>query len=512
MRYLIHLLAVMLLATIAGAQTTCSLSQTEPGVHLCFPSAGSNVPPVVHISAEINAPEGKLVSGYTIKVDNVLVGVDAEKVPAHQLAVEGTLGAPLAPGEHSIRIEAAGIGEAETKVLVKAADGIVPCASVTNVPQWVCTARPYKGEPTAQSLFAALQSSANAHFSFDQFAHALLQDLEALQLDSMEVAAIDDSGNIYTASHALSDIEVRKYGPGGHKLEFATVVSSCGPGFTALDGIAITNEGQVWIAGHSTGCFEPTTNALARGSSTKSGEEQSFLLRVNARLTASSPLTYFSFLPEAAHSRISGLHPDQNGNVYIAGYTTSSTFPHQHVLSLGSHSPDSDVLSFVTLLKADGSALLNSVLLQGVHVTALTVDNEMVAIAGADGTRSPNHNASSNCCSETLATLSTDLSVLTSRMMLPRESSSGIKALAATDSGELLAVGYGNNPGARALDASSIRATIYSWSPGSRRPSCFRVLSANTMPTLINVPTLNAYARIATSNPACQSEVRPKTR
>lgn len=510
MRYLIYLFVAILTASIAGAQTTCSLSKTEPGVHLCFPSAASEIPPLVHISAEINAPEGKLVSGYTIKVDNVLVGVDAEKVPAHQLAVEGTLGAPLAPGEHSIRIEAAGIGEAETKVLVKAADGIVPCASVTNVPQWVCTARPYKGEPTAQFLFAALQSSANEHVSFDQFAHALLQDLEALQLDSMEGAAIDDSGNIYTASHALSDIEVRKYGPGGHKLEFATVVSSCGPGFTALDGIAITNEGQIWIAGHSTACFQPTANALDRGSSTKSGEEQSFLLRVNTTLTASSPLTYFSFLPEAAHSRITGLQLGQNGDVYIAGYTTASTFPHQRVLSLKVRSTSSDALSFVALLKADGSALLNSVLLHGVHVTALAVNKNIVAIAGADETKSPNHN-SPYCCSETMATLTTDLSAITSRMMLPRQESS-IQALAASDSGGLLAVGYGNNPGARALDASSLRTTIYSWSPSSRRPPCSQVLSATTMPTLIDVPALNAYARTAMSNAVCQSEMRPRMR
>lgn len=511
MRYLIHLFVVMLMASMANAQTTCSLSQTEPGVHLCFPSATSDVPPLVHISAEINAPEGKLVSGYTIKVDNVLVGVDVERVPARQLAVEGTLGTPLAPGEHSIRIEASGIGEAETKVLVKAADGIVPCASVTNVPQWVCTSRPYKGEPTAQSLFAALQSSANAHVSFDHFAHALLQDLEALQLDSMEVAALDDSGNIYTASHSLSDIEVRKYGPRGHKLEFATVVSSCGTGFTALDSVAITNEGQVWIAGHSAACFQPTANALDKGSSTKSGEERSFLLRVNTTLNASPPLMYFSFLPEAAHSRITGLQVGQNGDVYVAGYTTALSFPHQHVLNLKAHEAASEALSFVAVLKADGSALLNSVLLQGVHVTALAVNKEMVAIAGAAGTRSTNHNASSNCCLEALAKLSIDLSALTSRTMLPREASGGIQALAATDSGGLLAVGYGNNPAARALDASSLRTTIYSWSPSSRRPSCSRVLSATTMPTLINVPALNAYARTATSNAVCQYQVRPKT-
>ena len=505
MRYLIHLFVVMLMASMASAQTTCSLSQTEPGVHLCFPSAASDVPPLVHISAEINAPEGKLVSGYTIKVDNVLVGVDVEKVPANQLAVEGTLGTPLAPGEHSIRIEASGIGEAETKVLVKAVNGIIPCASVTNVPQWVCTSRPYKGEPSIQSPFAALQASANAHVSFDQFARALLQDLEALQLDSMEVAAVDDSGNIYTASHALSDIEVRKYGPGGHKLEFATVVSSCGAGFTALDSVAITNEGQVWIAGHSAACFQPAANALDKGSSTKSGEERSFLLRVNARLTASPPLTYFSFLPEAARSRITGLQVGQNGDVYVAGYTTALSFPHQHVLNLNARGANSDALSFVALLKADGSALLNSVLLQGLHVTALAVNKEMVAIAGAAGTRSPNHNASGYCCSETMATLTTDFSAITSRMTLPRQQGS-VQALAATDSGRLLAVGYGNNPGARVPDAPSVRTTIYSWSPSSRRPSCSRVLSATAMPTLINVPALNAFDRTAKSNAICWPE------
>src|SRR6185312_2637555 len=146
MRASFHLLSVIFLVAAGRAQTTCSLSQTEPGVHLCFPSASTatEVPPLLHISAQINAPEGKQVSGYTIKVDDIAVGLDVERVPVHQLAVEGNLGMPLAPGKHSLKIEAGGVGEISTKIIVRPIETIVPCESVTNFPQWVCTSRPIR--------------------------------------------------------------------------------------------------------------------------------------------------------------------------------------------------------------------------------------------------------------------------------------------------------------------------------------------------------------------------------
>ncbi len=464
----------------------------------------SEVPPLLHISAQINAPEGKLVTGFRIKVDGALVGVDVERVPAHQLAVEGTLGRPLAAGEHNLTIESSGIGEAQAKVLVKQFQSVVPCSSISNEPQWICTARPYKGEPSPGSPFAGLQALPNA--SFEQFGQALLQELEALQLDSMEVAALDDSGNIYTATHVLSDIEVRKYAPGGQKLEFATVISSCGPGFTALDRIALTGEGQVWIAGHSSACFQPTTDALERGTPTKSGEQRSFLLRVNMSHNPSSPPTYFTFLPEAAHSRVTGLRLDQNGNIYIGGYTTSSTFPRQHVLSFGKGNAASAPVSFVALLKADGSALLNSAVIHGIHISGLAINKEIVAIAGAAGNPASAPQSSASCCSGILATLPTDLSAVTSYKALTGNLNGSIQTLATTTANELLALAYSKQPIRAQVSRERIREMIYSWSPDSSR-ACSELINTSATPAIVNTPALDAYARHANSTRFCKPNV-----
>lgn len=495
----------MLLGGAAHAQTTCSLSQKEAGVYLCFPSNSetSEVPALVHISAQINAPEGKSVSGYSIKVDDVAVGVDVERVPPRQLAVEGTLGMPLAPGKHSLKIEAAGIGEVSTKIIVKPTEGIVPCATVTNFPQWLCTSRPVQAVPTPASLLAPAENRSKS--SFEQFAYALLSQFESLQLDSMEVAAFDDAGNIYTASHTLSDIEVRKYGPGGARLEFATVVSSCGAGFTALDGIAIAADGQVWIAGHSTACFRPTPIALEHEPVAASGEERSFLLRVNAKLNGAPPLSYFSFLPNGAGSRVTGLRADQTGNVYIAGSTTSSAFPHQNTLALSARNSGSP-LSFLAVLKADGSALLNSALLQGIRVSALAIDKDAIAIAGDGESPASGRQGSASCCSEILAKLRPDLSAVASFTRVPHQGKVSISALAAITGNGLLAVGYAKQPAGARINTEPIREMIYSWSSDSPR-ACSELISGPAPPAIVNTPALDAYARHASSTGFCAPDV-----
>jgi hypothetical protein len=61
--------------------------------------------------------------------------------------------------------------------------------------------------------------------------------------------------------------------------------------------------------------------------------------------------------------------------VYIAGSTTSRTFPHQQNLALSALNSAS-LLSFVAVLKPEGSALLNSALLQGIRVSALAIDKD----------------------------------------------------------------------------------------------------------------------------------------
>ncbi len=507
MRYRFHLLAVIFLVAAARGQTTCSALHPDPGVHLCFPSPSGTLelPPLVHISAQLNAPEGKLVSGFTIKVDGETVGVDVERVPTRRLAVEGTLGRPLAAGAHSIRIESSGIGDAQTKVSIQAFHGVVPCSPVSNVPQWVCTALPYKGEPAHGSPFAELQHVPNAEFT--QFAQALLQELEALQLDSTEVAALDDAGNIYTATHVLSDIEVRKYGPGGQKLEFATVISSCGPGFTALDAIALADDGQVWIGGHSSACFRPT-NSLEQPSPATSNEERSFLLRVNMSRNPSPPPAYFTFLPNAAQTRIAGLRVDHNGTVYIAG-TTSSSFPHERVLKLGIGNAISRSQSFIAISKADGTALANSTLLQGVRLTALALNNETVAIAGS-AENIPNRNSRASCCAEMLATLPADLSTVTSITRVAQTADSRISALATTSAGELVAVGHAPIRDNASLKNSSFGTTILFWSPDSHQAACSQFVRAD-IPAVVQTPAVDAYAHVAPSSAFCKARAADKS-
>src|SRR5690242_11083476 len=109
--------AASLVGSAAG-QTTCSLQHSETGVHICFPPDGGPNPmsPILHISAQINAPADKLIQEFTILVDGAAVGQERERVATRQVSVEGNLGAPLLGGKHLVTIKSPGVGEANAKI------------------------------------------------------------------------------------------------------------------------------------------------------------------------------------------------------------------------------------------------------------------------------------------------------------------------------------------------------------------------------------------------------------
>jgi hypothetical protein len=503
----------------AHGQSTCALTNPEAGVHICYPigKQTEEVPSILHISAEINAPANATVSSFTVLVDNTPVGQQLERVPAQRISVEGNLGVPLLQGKHLLTIKAPGIGEATAEIVTGEPEAIVPCDPVTNFPQWDCVSRPPVRGAKEVSPFASLRvnrQNLDAVSVYAQYEKLVLGELEALQLDHMEVAAFDSAGNLYVATHAHSNIEVRKYTPRGQKLEFATVISSCGRGFTALDAMAVNDEGEIWIAGHSAACFRASDHAAEKESAALRGIMRAFVLSVSARPGKFPPLQFFTYLSGNAEDRITTLRIDAAGDAYVAGTTNSVDFPHNAELNINART-GSLQLSFVSVLKPDGSALLHSTLLRGATITALELRQSKVFIAGqtsASGFRSKSRPMSATaarvqasspgnvCCSPFAAILPQDLSSITAATLLSDTPIALSRSLAITAAGEIVTTAAPVS--IRSSSKGTSDRLLYAWSQGSRNRVCSQRMAGSLPPTLVNNPVLEAFAEGITS-PIC---------
>lgn len=518
--------AALLCCCTTRGQSTCALAHPDLGVHICFPPTeeSKELPSILHVSAQINAPEGETVKSFTIWLDRAPVGQEVERVPARRVSVEGNLGSPLPAGKHVLTIKAPKVGEATANIVTGESPLIAPCDPVTNFPHWDCISRPAVRGSKEVPLFTLARvrvHRADAASLYAEYQQAFLDELEALQLDIMEVAAFDRAGNLYLATHARSDIEVRKYSPGGQKLEFATIVNSCGSGFTALDAMAVNDEGQVWIAGHSDACFQASENALQHAPAQK-GEMRAFVLSVSTRPGIFPALRFFTYISPSAAERIGALRVDSAGNAYIVGTTTSVDFPHQVQLTVDSQAPSS-YLSFAAILNSDGSALLGSSLLRGVLATGIGVGEKNVFIAGRAsasgflrnstlrrGSAAEAHSSGEFvCCLPFAASLAKDLSSLTAATLLSATPVAGSPSLAMAALGQIVVTAVPSrtpSSGKRTMVSGSSQV-LYSWLPSSPSRVCSQILPGHVPPSVVNDGTLQAFVRDFDS-PICNTRAK----
>ncbi len=190
-------------------------------------------------------------------------------------------------------------------------------------------------------------------------------------VDGPSAIAVDRAGSIYLTSHTYSsdfptlnplsanlrggsDAMVVKLDPSGSRLLFATYLG--GGGDEGATGLAVADDGSVWVFGGTNSADFPTVAPLQ---SSLRGAGDLFLARLSA---SGSSLSFSTFLGGSQDDIAARLALDPQGNAYLTGWTDSPDFPTVRPLPgdrLGY--PD----AFVVKVDRSGASLVYSTLFGG---------------------------------------------------------------------------------------------------------------------------------------------------
>jgi hypothetical protein len=367
-----------LLGLVAEAQTACALQHVAPGVYICYPNPASNpedevIPGVFHLSAQGNAPSGKTIVHFRVLLDDHLVYENWAVPPVQKLSLETNLSSPFESGTHTLQLVVDGVGTAE----VKGVKIVIPknasfCDPTVRTERDTCR---LSRRPRLQwSLGESDRATTHPLDDYRSFLDLFARNVYALEADESDTVAVDATGNLYVASHAFSDVELRKYTPTG-SIVYDTLIRSCGDGFLSVAGLAIDNGGHAWIAGNTTACFRATSDAFKKDAG-EAKRMRGIVIRVDTAKSSAIDPTYVTYLSDVEY-QITGIRVDGQGNAYLSGTTESPDYPHESslVVAEGSDKTVSTTFGFVSVLNSSGSNLLWSALLRGAQLSALALDN-----------------------------------------------------------------------------------------------------------------------------------------
>jgi hypothetical protein len=195
--------------------------------------------------------------------------------------------------------------------------------------------------------------------------------------------AVDAAGNAYVTGETFSldfptsnplqpnpggnsdttDVFVAKINPQGSALVYSTYLG--GGGFDGGHGIAVDEDGNTYLTGHTNSTDFPTKNPLQPGlAGDTTGDPifvplDLFITKLNAD---GSALVYSTFLGGADQDVGMDVAIDNERNIYVAGASSSSDFPTMNPLQ-ATQSGFGDIVA--AKLKADGTALVYSTYLGG---------------------------------------------------------------------------------------------------------------------------------------------------
>lgn len=381
-------LMLLLLGRAAEAQTACATQHTAIGAFICYPNPSENaedstIPDVFHLSAQGNAGEGQVIAGFKVLIDNRLVYESRLPLPIQRLSVETNLRSPFDSGSHTLRFVVDGAGTAEVSGLKVYPSGNTGFCDLFSRPDphtcRILNIRgPLRWSPTEPTPGTAppetFRQPGDPLARYSAYVQLYGRNLKSVEADVSDAMAVDDQGNLYVASHAFADVELRKYARNG-SLIYASLIRSCGDGFMSVAGLAIDSAGRAWIAGNTNACFSATPNAVqlhAAGTRRTRG----FVALVDTTKPGSAAPLYVAYLSDV-ENRIAAIRVDNDGNAYVAGTTASLKFPHESSLSVveGPAPFSSEKLGFVAVLNPPGSGLLWSTLVQHAELTALALDS-----------------------------------------------------------------------------------------------------------------------------------------
>ncbi|HMG37317.1 MAG TPA: SBBP repeat-containing protein [Blastocatellia bacterium] len=180
-----------------------------------------------------------------------------------------------------------------------------------------------------------------------------------------------------------SDAFAAKISADGLTTFYATYVGGSGDEDTAGGtGIAVDADGNAFITGDTKSADFPTKNALQGTKGAGASVSDAFLTKINP---AGSDVVYSTFMGGAGEDAAFGVAVDSLGEAFVAGRTSSLSFPG----SSSSRSPASTSDGFVARLNATGMSYLYLTFVGGSandEINGVAVDSLFVAsIAGTAG-------------------------------------------------------------------------------------------------------------------------------
>jgi len=194
--------------------------------------------------------------------------------------------------------------------------------------------------------------------------------LGGVDFDQVYAMALDSAGNIFLAGQTAStnfplrtggtagnrDIFISKLDPTGNHLIYSTVVG--GAQTDCPRAIAVDAAGNAYVAGYTSSADFPVTAGAYQTQSR--GLEDGFVLK----LSASGALVYSTYLGASGRDFATAIAVDAAGNAYVAGYTSSVSFPIVAGAFQSSYA-GGFFDAFAAKVNAVGSALLYSTFIGG---------------------------------------------------------------------------------------------------------------------------------------------------
>lgn len=196
--------------------------------------------------------------------------------------------------------------------------------------------------------------------------------------DQAKAIAINAAGNAFVAGTTASnnipvalplqgstgggaDAFVFELTPDGQNLEYSTYLG--GNGADQANAIAVNSSGDIYIAGVTSSANFPTT--VGAFQTIKAAGQDAFVVKLNAAGGNPISLIYSTYLGGSDADQANAMVVDDGGNAYIAGTTTSTSFPLANAAQAANGGGTSD--AFVARLDATGSTLIYSTYLGGSH-------------------------------------------------------------------------------------------------------------------------------------------------
>src|SRR5208283_1760391 len=140
------------------------------------------------------------------------------------------------------------------------------------------------------------------------------------------------TNSIYFNANAF----IAKIGPGGTNLVYSSYFG--GTNFDEGKGIAVDNDGNVYVTGFTASTNFPNINSfqsLLNGSTNKNSSFDAFVAKFDSTGTN---LLYSTFLGGTNNDMAYSIAVDTNGAAYVTGWTISTNFPNTVTNIAGLHS------------------------------------------------------------------------------------------------------------------------------------------------------------------------------